>query len=515
MKSNRTKNTVRNIKAGVIYQIVSIVLPFINRTAILYILGAEFTGLNGLFMSILHVLNIAELGFNSAIVYNLYKPVADNDIQKINEIVSLLKKLYNIIGTFIFIVGLVLMPFLPYLISGSYPSEINIYLLYLLYLINSVLSYFLFAYKESLIIANQRKDIADNIRTLINITRYIFQLIVLIVFKNFYLYVFVSIIGTILTNIMINYSVSRRFPYFRDVKTNAKVPSDIKKQVGGLMIGKLGDICRNSFDNLIISAFFGLTLVAIYGNYYYIYSSLTAIMLVISNSMSASIGNSIVEKSEDQNYRYLLAFSQLFAVILGICTTCLLTLYQPFMKIWVGNKLILPFFDMVLFCIYFYLVNINDVRNQFISGNGMWDKLKQSYILEAFANLFLNIILGKLLGITGVIIATIITIFVFNYLQRNKILFKTYFKNNSIILFYREQLYYLFLTLISCILSYLVCEFIAIDGILGLIIYGLVSLVISFAILFMGIRLTQRYSETRKIMNRVINIVFRKYKKER
>lgn len=515
MKVGRTKNTVRNIRAGVIYQIVSIVLPFINRTAILYTLGTEFTGLSGLFTSILHVLNIAELGFNSAIVYSLYQPVAENDTKKINEIVSLLKRVYNIIGLFILIAGLLLMPAIPYLIKGTYPSSINIYYLYLLYLVNSVLSYFLFAYKESLLIANQRKDIADNIRTIINIFRYLIQLIVLIMFRNFYIYLVISIIGTILTNIIIHFSVSKRYKYLNNVNIKTKIPNSIKKQVRGLMVGKIGDTCRNSFDSLIISSFLGLTALTIYGNYYYIYSSLTGIMLVICNSMSASVGNSIVEKSEKENYSNLLTFSQLFAIILCVCTTCLVTLYQPFMKIWVGEKLLLPLIDMFLFCLYFYMVNINNIRNQFISGNGMWDKLKTSYILEAIANLILNILLGKLLGITGVIIATILTIFIFNYLQRNRILFNNYFKSCSIIVFYKEQLYYLLLTIISCLLSYFICNSISSTGIIGFIIYGLLSIFISLLIIIIGLAFTKRFDKTKEMIRRIISLVIKRERQEK
>lgn len=150
MEKSRTKNTTRNIGAGLLNQIISIILPFINRTAILWTLGAEFTGLTGLFSSILNVLNMAELGFNTAIVYSLYKPMADRDHKKICEIVSMFKKIYSIVGTVILLGGLAVMPFLTSFIHGSYPDTINLYIVYFLYLINSAVSYYMFAYKECL-----------------------------------------------------------------------------------------------------------------------------------------------------------------------------------------------------------------------------------------------------------------------------------------------------------------------------------------------------------------------------
>ncbi len=440
MEKNRTKNTTRNIGAGLINQIISIVLPFINRTAILWTLGAEFTGLAGLFSSILNVLNIAELGFNTAIVYSLYEPMADKDHQKICEIVSLFKKIYTVVGTVVFVGGLMVMPFLPHFIHGSYPDSINLYVVYLLYLVNSAISYYLFAYKECLLIADQRQDVAKNIRTIVNIVRYLAQLLVLVITKDFYIYLLVAIVGTIVTNILIHVSTRKRFPYYKRINSKLKIPVEMRKQVGGLMINKICDTFRNSFDSLVISSFIGLTATAIYGNYYYIYAALYGIMLVISHAMSASIGNSIVKNSEERNYGHLLTFSQIYAGIFGFCTVALACLYQPFMKIWAGEDLMLPVFDMLLFCTYFYAINMNNMRNQYISGTGMWWKLKSSYIIEAIANLGLNFILGKLFGITGVILATIITIIVFNYCQRNSILFKNYFKKQSIWKFYLQQM---------------------------------------------------------------------------
>lgn len=503
MEKSRTKNTARNIGAGLLNQAISIVLPFINRTAILWTLGAEFTGLAGLFSSILNVLNIAELGFNTAIVYSLYRPMADKDHKKICEIVSLFKRIYLIVGTIILVGGIVIMPFLPNLISGSYPDTINLYVVYILYLANSVISYYLFAYKECLLIADQRQDVAKNIRTIVNIARYLVQFLVLVLTKDFYLYLIISIFGTIVTNLLIQISTIKHYPFYRDIKAKLKIPTEMKKQVNGLMINKICDTFRNSFDSLIISSFIGLTATAIYGNYYYIYSALYGVMLVIANAMSASVGNSIVKNTEETNYRHMLTFSQIFAGIMGFCTVALACLYQPFMKIWAGEDLLLPTFDMLLFCVYFYVINMNNIRNQYISGNGMWWKLKWSYIAEALANLGLNFILGKLFGITGVILATIITIFVFNYLQRNYILFKNYFKHQNIWEFYGEQFYYLLLTAIGLGVSYLLCEWLPVDGALNIVFRVLICVAVPNLIYLVGIKRTKRYKDTSEFVKRI------------
>lgn len=503
MADSRTKNTKRNITSGLIYKIIGIILPFINRTAILWILGAEFTGLSSLFSSILQVLNIAELGFNSAIVYSLYEPMANKDHPKIIELVSLYRKIYNVVGTVILVGGLLIMPFLKLIIHGSYPESINLYVIYFLYLMNSVVSYFLFAYKEVLLIADQRQDVSNKIRSISSIFRYISELVVLYITKNFYLYLIMAIVGTIMSNILIQLATCKRYPYFKLFKGTVPFPKEIKTQVQGLLIDRLGDTCRNSFDNIIITAFIGLTATAIYGNYYYIYLSLYSIMLVVCNAMSASVGNSIVKESSNKNYNNLIIFTYIFSWISGWATVCLFCLYQPFMTLWAGEELLLSIGNMSLFCIYFYAINMTNIRNQYISGTGIWWQLKVPCIVEAVSNLALNIILGRLLGITGVILATIITIFFFNFCWRTHILFKLYFKQ-KFITYLIQYVYYFLLTVIATICTYYICNMFSNSGIQQLIIRGIICIFIPNIIFFIGYRPLKQFDSASQLIKRVI-----------
>ena len=356
-------------------------------------------------------------------------------------------------------------------------------------------------------IADQRQDIAKNIRTAVEIIKYLFQLIVLLSTKNFYMYLIVAIISTIMTNICIEIITRKRYPFYKNTNKKLKIPKELKKQVSGLIIDKICDTFRNSFDSLIISSLFGLVVTAIYSNYYYVYSALYGIMLVICNSIGASIGNSIIKKTEEENYNDMEIFYWIFTWIVGISTVCLGCLFQPFMKLWVGSDLMLSNSNMILFCIYYYSINMNNIRNQYISGTGIWWKLKKSYLIEAVANLLLNIILGKLFGVTGVIVATIITIFLFNYIQRNSILFKNYFKNESLLKFYTGQFYYLAVVIVCFIISYFLCNLVIGDGIIILILKLLISVSISSLILFICLRFSSRYNISIKfIKNNLLKI---------
>ena len=181
---SRTKNTVRNISAGLINKVVMLLFPFVIRTILIKHLGSDYLGLSSLFTSILQVLNLTELGFSSAIVYSMYKPLAEKDTKTICTLMNFYKKIYRIIGLIIIIFGMLLIPFLPKLIHGSYPETINITILYLIYLFNTGVTYFLFAYKSSLLNADQRNDIINNVNTIVGSVQYIMQIIILIVFKN-------------------------------------------------------------------------------------------------------------------------------------------------------------------------------------------------------------------------------------------------------------------------------------------------------------------------------------------
>ena len=209
MKIERTKNASRNIAFGIILKIYQIILPFVMRTIMIYLMGIEYAGLNNLFSSIFQILNLAELGVGAALTYSMYKPIAEDDTNKICALLKLYKICFEIIGIIILGLGLICVPFLPYLINGSIPDNLNLYVLYLLYLTNTVLSYWLFSYKKSLIYAHQRTDINSKIMIITYTIQYIGQIIILFALKNYYLYLLMSIISQILNNILAVYIVNK------------------------------------------------------------------------------------------------------------------------------------------------------------------------------------------------------------------------------------------------------------------------------------------------------------------
>lgn len=454
----RTKNAVRNASFGIAEKVVTIVLPFIVRTVLIKKLGAEYLGLNSLFTSILSVLNMTELGFSSAIVFSMYKPIAEDDIRTINALLRFYKTIYRIIGVIIFTVGVILIPFLPKLINGTYPSDIDLTIIYLVYLLNTSISYWLFSYKSSLLTAYQRDDLISKINMVVSCVLYILQIILLLTIENYYIYVFVIPIFTVANNIGIAYITKKLFPqYIPEGNLKSEIKKDIREKINGLMIGKACSVSRNAFDSIFVSMFLGLTETAIYNNYYYISTSVTAVMIVVTNAMIGGIGNSVALESQSKNYSDLIRIDFLYMWIAGWFTCCLFCLYQPFMIIWVGESMLLPLSCVILFCIYFYALKTGDIRTMYTTTNGLWWQNRYRALLEAFSNVTLNYFLGKYLGIFGIVLATVITIVLINFLYGSQLIFKYYFTEQSKKTYFGNHLMYFGVTVINCCVVYLIC----------------------------------------------------------
>lgn len=476
----RTRNAERNIITGIANKVLSILMPFAVRTVMIRCLGMEYLGLDNLFTSILQVLNLSELGLSSAVVYCMYKPVACGDTDAVNAIYAFIRKAYHIIGVIVLVVGFSLVPFLNFFISGTAPVGLNIYVVYCAYVLNSALSFLLFSYKSVLLNANQRLDISHNILSVSRLIMYVCQILALIAVKNYYIYILFLPLSTAINNIITSHYVDKMFPEY---KPKGKVPkdvlSDIKHQVAGLCVGKICIMSRNSFDSIVVSTFFGLTLTAIYNNYYYIMNAVVSVMTIFSGAMLPGVGNSIASDTVEKNYDDFRKFNFLFVWASGIAVTCLLCLYQPFMRIWVGNESMLPLSSAILFSVYFFSQMIGNIRATYAEAAGLWWQNRIRCICEAISNIILNVVLGMIFGVNGIIVATILTIVIINFGMSSKVLFDNYFKEVSIKGYLLSTAYYSLITLAACTACYFLTSLIPLSGILGLFLRLVICLIAS------------------------------------
>lgn len=494
---SRTKNAVRNIIASIIYKIICILLPFVNRTIIILFLGAEYQGIGSLFTSILSVLNLAEMGFSTAVVYSMYQMVASSNIDEICSLLNYFRRVYRIIGIIILICGIILLPFLSYLINGTYPNDINIYFLFLIYLSQTVISYLLFGYKSVLLTAHQRLDLVNVILMITYIMQCLVQFFVLIFTRNYYLYVIVLPIFTIINNISTSIVTDKYFPQYTckgEIANNVRLA--LKEQIKGLMINKVSTAIRDASDNIVISILFGLTLVAIYSNYYYILSSVYGILLMIAQSITASVGNSVAVETREKNYKDFIKFTFMFGCLNTFCTACLFGLYQPFIKNWIGEQFLLPQESMILFCIYFYSLNVCNTINIYFDTNGLWYEGRKLFIGSVILNLVLNFYLGKYFGVSGVVFATIFSLIIFFVFGRIAILYKIYFFEYKQSTYYLQQLFYVIVTVLSCVLIYFATKNIDANGIFELVLISLICFIIPNTVMFICYFRTKMFKVT-------------------
>lgn len=512
MKLERTENSIRNLIWGVLNRFVGILFPFFLRTVFIYSLGANYLGLNSLFTSILTVLNLAELGFSSAIVYNMYKPIAINDIKTICALMNYYKKVYHKIGIAVTIVGLLLLPFLKSLIKGEYPADINLQLLYILFLFNTAVSYFLFAYKNCILTAYQREDVISKINIVLKTIMYVVQAIILVGFKSYYGYIMCMILNTVLTNIITAHYSDKYYPLYQP-KGNLSIENKkvIRKNIQGLMVGKLCMVSRNSFDNIFLSMFLGLNIVTIYGNYYYIMNAISGVLIIVMSSIGAGIGNSIATESVEKNYNDYMKFTFMYSWISGWCTVCLLCLYQPFMKIWMGDDLLFPMLDVALICIYFYSLTMGDVRSQYSTATGLFWQNRFYVLTEAITNVILNYILGKLYGVHGIIFATWISIFFINFMWGSSIIFKHYFTNFDKKIYYKKQLWYFFVVIaVSCV-TFASTSFIKGNVYVVLIVKALICLILPNCMFYVIYHRSLEFKESKQfVQNNILPQILKK-----
>ena len=419
---------------------VSVLLPFVTRAIIMYLIGVDYLGIGTLFTSVLQFLSLAELGVGTAITYTMYRPIAENNTAELCRILNYIRKLYRCIGLAMFVIGTALLPAVPYLIHGVVPAYINVYVLYFIYLINSVISYFFAGYRESLLVAHQRRDVSVKWATVISILVQVIQILILVVCRNFYVYAIVPISGTIATNIVNALITRKMYPGIRPHgQIGDEVRQEIKKKLGGLIGTKLSAVVHHSSDTMVISAFLGLVQTAQYGNYYLVFYSVCGFIATLYTSMTASIGDKIIKDSLDENYLLFKRISFANNWLVGWCTICFICLVENVISLAYGTDMCLGIGFASLMGVYFYVYQIQKVVLTFKDAAGIWYSDRYRPYVIMIVNLVSNIILVNFIGIYGIVLSTILSLLV-SMPWLNWTLYKKLFLRSSI-----ENMFLIFL----------------------------------------------------------------------
>lgn len=411
MEESRTRNTIKNVKTGVVMQVINKLMIFVVRTVFIRMLNSEYLGVNGLFTNILTVLSFAELGIGTAIIFNMYKPVALDDREKIKSLMQLYKKAYIIIGIVVFILGIILIPFLNFIVKDIPNIKENIVLIYILFLINTSSSYF-FTYKKSIISAYQKESIINRIDSVFYLLKSIIEIIILCVFKNYILYLVTQIVVTILENIYIAQKANKMFPYLKDknIKGLTKYEKEtIFQNVKSLIVYKFGSVVMYGTDNILISSLINVSSVGLCSNYNMVINAIKNIMNTVLNGITASIGNlnAIADKEKKESVFYQITFLNFW--IYSFCAICFMILLNPFIKIWLGEEFTLSLSIPISLAISFWIEGLRMPAYTYRVTLGLFEKGKSTPYIGAITNIILSIILCNKMGLVGIFIATSIS----------------------------------------------------------------------------------------------------------
>lgn len=498
-QTSRTKSSIKNMLLATIAQIVTIFSKFFVQTVFIKFLGSEYLGLNGLYTNILTMLSLAELGVGNAIIFSMYKPIAKNDIEKVKSLSQLYKKSYTIIGAAIFLIGVCLIPFLPFIIKDIPSVKENVVLIYFLFLINSAVSYF-WTYKKSIIFAHQKNYIVSFYSMIFLVLRSVFQCVFLIVTKNYILFLIIMIIFTILENFAVSIQANKLFPYLKERKVdklNKKEQKNIFTNIRALLFYKVGTVILTGTDNILMSSMLGTAVVGIVSNYTLIINALSGIVNQALTGFTASIGslNATGDKVKEESIFYQLFFISFW--IYSYISICLFILLNDFITLWIGMEYVLPIGTVLVIVLNAFFDGIRFASYTYRTTLGLFVKGKYVPLIESVINIIVSIILCKIFGLLGIILGTIIARALTVVWFDPYLIYKYEFKKNPI-KFYGQLLKYLMIFSVTLILTYLVICKLAFTGIFGFIAKGIICTIVCNVIFILFFFKTQEFKDVKE-----------------
>ena len=410
LKKNRINNSVQNVLSGISLNIVVTIGPFILRTLMLRFMGSQFLGLNSVMVSTVAMLNMAELGLGTVIIYFIYEPAAKGEIERVNTYLTEIKKLYLYVAAIILLCGMIMLFIIPQIAGTELVENTKVRYVYLLYLIATVTPYILWPEAGVILNAFQKRNLQDWASVITQMIMYCIQIYVICVIRSYYIYVLVVFVQGIALSFLQHEMAKKRFPLLRCEGRLDQQEKDMIKTKAISMIGhQLDEKLINNIDTLFVSILLGLTMVSIYSNYIYVVTALTMLTGVIYNAVLASVGNAIVVETIESNKIRFDCLFFLSSIIAGWSTLCMICMYQGFMKLWMPG-LMLKDSVMILFCAFSYLLQIRKSIQTFKNAAGMWENDKFKPYVAMVADVVLNFLMIPKLGIAGALLSSIICV---------------------------------------------------------------------------------------------------------
>lgn len=474
----RKQKTIFNVVGTMCSYFVMVLFNFITQRYIIHVLGIEYSGVNGLFSNILTMLSVAELGIGTAIVFKLYKPIKDENYEEINKWMNFYKVCYRYVAIVILVCGVIIVPFIPKIVGKTSIND-NLYLLYLISLLDVVFSYLL-TYKRSLLYADQKNYIINIIHIFYIVFMNITQIFVLNIFHSYFIFLVVKLFFRIAENLIINKYVNVHYSYLK--KTKEKISKverkDIYERVKAIAFQKISFVVNKGADNLIISLFLGIVQVGLYTNYFTIVNAITSVIYQFVSSFIASVGNLLTDNNKTKNYLIYREITLVNSYISIMGSIMFIIIGQDFIKMWIGEEYLLSAVTLVLFGIYIYVDSIRRSITVFKDAGGICKEDKNMYIIMPVINVFFSILLVYIIGMPGVILGTIFSYLFLIFFSYPKYVFKPLFCKN-VKYYYFDFFKYATIAVITFVLSVLILKNVYISN---SIIYILIKLMVIFIV---------------------------------
>lgn len=481
----RVKNSIKNIYISIFTQLVITLLGFISRRVFISSLGSEYLGVNGLLTNVLSMLSLVEGGIGTSIVYNLYKPLAENDKPRVIALIQLYKKTYAILAIIVFVLSMALYPFLGILVKQS-DGISYLAIVYFLFVFKNIVSY-LNAHKWSLINADQKGYVLARYNLLFNVITTIAKILVLATTQNYILYLVIEVLIFLVQNIWNGKVVNDRYPYIK-VKEKFEVDKDtketMKENVKAMFLHNVGGYCVFGTDNILISALVNLKTVGLYSNYTMVINQLKGLLTPIIDGIGASVGNLIATESKEKSYEIFNVVYLINFWIYGFCSIILFNLLEPFIDFWLGKGLLLDKFTFAIILLNFYISGLRSSIITFKTKGGIFTNDKYVPIIESVINLGTSIILAKKYGLIGIFLGTTISTLAIPFWLQPKLVYNNVF-NKSVVEYFYKYFKYLFITIFAGVVTTIFCNYVNINNILiSLVIKGILGTV-SINIIFL------------------------------
>lgn len=504
----RDKLAIKNGSITLLCQFIDIILGFIVRKVFITYIGVEMLGVNGTFSSLLNTLSLAELGFESAVIYSLYRPINNNNKEEIEKIVSILKRIYEAVGIFILIGGVVLSLFLPNILSGV-EIDGKIYVVFYLQLASNVVTYFL-AYKKSFLLAMQKDYIRNIFTSIYKIAATICQIVLIFTFHSFVLYVAVSIIQNITTNLSVSIYVDRKYSFKFNKRVDINIFKKIFRDVKDIFFSKIAGYVYSSTDNLIISACVSTASVGLLGNYTQIIYQIKTVISNVFTSTKPIIGNFLTAETDKnhsfqilKNYTFI-RYSAAIALLVPSFVLC-----DCFISSWLGNKYILPIEISLLLVSDVFIHFVHGALVDYIAGLGYFKADRRISIVGAILNLTISYGLVQIIGLAGVLVGTVISQAYF-WISRSLCVFNDYFHDRrKLINYWLFCIYYTLIFYLLCFLCRILFQRIPLaDSYIKFVIGGVGCYLIVLPIYFVCFSKTNEFDYLRHmIKNQMLRLI--------